>query len=321
MNGSDRLLAPAYPAPILQRLAHVESVLDYRLFRIGETSVTVASLAVSLLLLGGAYLLGRLARKLVANRLLARTHLSGGVRYAIGRFAGYCVFFLGAAAALQTLGINATTLAAFGAAVGVGIGFGLQDLVKNFVAGLVILIERPIEVGDRVEIGDVAGDVVEIRARATVVRTNDDVYLIVPNSRFISETVVNRSFATSRVRYRVRVGVSYDAAPREVEAALLDAAGRCNGVLPDPAPAVRFRGFGESSADFELLCWTDSMLHQPGAFVSRLNFLVHETLSARGIQIPFPQRDLHIRSAEGLASLTDPTPGTEPARGSGRWSA
>ncbi|HEY7575150.1 MAG TPA: mechanosensitive ion channel domain-containing protein [Thermoanaerobaculia bacterium] len=281
----------------------MERVLDYQLFRIGETSVTVASLAASLVLAAGAYLLGRLARHVVANRLLSRTHLSAGLRYAIGRFVGYLIFFLGAAAALQTLGINATTLAAFGAAVGVGVGFGLQDIVKNFVAGLVILIERPIQVGDRVEIGELAGDVVEIRARATVVRTNDDVFLIVPNSRFISETVVNRSFASPRVRCRVRVGVSYGSVPREVEAALLAAAARCDGVLSDPAPSVRFRGFGDSSLDFELLCWTDTMLHRPGALASRLNYLVHEALTAGGIEIPVPQRDLHIRTAEGLAGL------------------
>jgi small-conductance mechanosensitive channel len=293
----------------------MERILDYRLFRIGETSVTVASLAASLLILGGAYLLGRLARNLVANRLLARTHLSVGVRYAIGRFAGYFVFFLGAAAALQTLGINATTLAAFGAAVGVGIGFGLQDIVKNFVAGLVILIERPIQVGDRVEIGEVAGDVAEIRARATVVRTNDDVYLIVPNSRFIGETVVNRSFVTPRVRCRTRVLVSEGAAPREVESALLDAARRCRGVLADPVPVARFRGFGDSSLDFELLCWTDTMLHRPGALTSELNFLVHETLTSRGI--PFPQREVLIRNAEGRPHAGAPR-GTESAVASGR---
>jgi small-conductance mechanosensitive channel len=278
----------------------VEQVLDYRLFRIGDTSVTVASLAASLLLLAGTYFLSRLARNLVANRVLARTPLALGLRYAIGRFVGYFILFLGAAAALQTLGVRATTLAAFGAAVGVGVGFGLQDIVKNFVAGLVILIERPIQVGDRLEIGEVSGDVAEIRARATVIRTNDDVHLIVPNSRFITETVVNRSYASPRVRCRIPVGVSYGAAPRTVEKALLEAAARCEGVLAQPEPVVRFRGFGESSLEFELLCWTETMVHRPGAFVSRLNFLVHERLTESEIEIPFPQRDVHIRSVQGL---------------------
>src|SRR4030095_12929858 len=113
-----------------------------------------------------------------------------GLRYAIGRFVGYFILFLGAAAALQTLGVRMTTLAAFGAAVGVGIGFGLQDIVKNFVAGLILLIERPFQVGDRIEIDNATAEVVEVRARATVLRTNDDVHVIVPNSKFMTDTVV-----------------------------------------------------------------------------------------------------------------------------------
>lgn len=162
--------------------------LDFQLFRIGETPVTVASLLASAGILIAAFVFSRVSRGLIANRLLARTRLAIGVRYAIGRFAGYLILFLGAAMALQPLGINTTTLAAFGAALGVGLGFGLQDIVKNFVAGLIVLIERPIQVGDRIEMGDVSGDVVEIRARATIVRTNDDIHLIVPNSKFISES-------------------------------------------------------------------------------------------------------------------------------------
>ena len=239
-------------------------VLDHQLFQIGSTKVTAASLVVTLAIIAGSYLLARISRSLIANRLLARTRMSPGVRYAIGRFVGYLVFFLGAAAALQTLGINSTTLAAFGAAVGVGIGFGLQDLVKNFVAGLVILIERPFQVGDRIEIGDVSAQVAEIRSRATVLRTNDDVHLIVPNSRLTSETVVNRSYARPLFRTRIPVGIAYGVDPRKVERALLEAAAACDGALADPAPSVRFRSFGETALKFELLCWTNSMLHHPG---------------------------------------------------------
>ena len=128
----------------------------------------------------------------MAGRLLARTKISAGVRYMLGRFSAYAIFFLGVVASLQTLGINATALTAFGAAISVGIGFGLQDIVKNFVAGIVILIERPFEVGDQIEIDNVATEVAEIRTRSTVLRTNDDVHMVVPNSRFM-HTVVNRT--------------------------------------------------------------------------------------------------------------------------------
>ena len=288
----------------------MENLGGYELFRIGNTEVTPASLVVTLAILAGSYILGRVARSLIANRLFARTRLSPGVRYALGRFVGYLVFFLGAAAALQTLGINATTLAAFGAAVGVGIGFGLQDLVKNFVAGLVILFERPFQVGDRIEVDGASAQVVEIRSRATVVRTNDDVHLIVPNSRLTGETVVNRSYARPLYRTRVPVGIAYGADPRAVERALLEAAGTCHGSLPDPAPSVRFRSFGDTALHFELLCWTNSMLHHPGRFVSDLNFEVHEALTRHRIQFPHPQLDVDLRSlpARGEAWNLQPHP-------------
>ena len=274
----------------------MDAVLDYRLFRIGDTSVTTASLAVSLLLLVGSYLMARLVRGLVTDRLLARTHVSRGLRSVLGRFAGYLVFFFGAAIALQTLGIRATTLTAFGAAVGVGVGLGLQDVVKNFVAGLILLIERPFRVGDRIECDDVTAEVVEIRPRATVLRTNDDVHLVVPNAKLTESTIVNRSFDGSACRYGVPVGVSYASDPRQVESALLEAASLCDGVLAEPPPVVRFKSFGDSALNFELLCWSEKMASRPGALSSALHFRVHDTLTRRGIELPYPQRDIHIRT-------------------------
>ena len=277
----------------------MEELLDYRLFRIGGAPVTVGSLIAFAAILVVSYLASRLVQRLVVRRLL--THrLTIGVRYAIGRFLGYFILLIGAFIALETVGISAGALAAFLAALGVGIGFGLQDIAKNFVSGLILLIERPMQVGDRIDIGEVSGDVIEIRTRATVIRTNDDINLIIPNSKFISDTVTNRSYGSPRVRYRVPIGVSYGSDPRQVEAALLDAARQTEGALDDPPPAVRFQAFGDSSLDFELQCWTSSMLHRQGAFKSSLNFAIHDVLKARGIEVPFPQRDLRIRSAEGL---------------------
>ena len=290
----------------------MESFLDYRLFRIGGAPVTVGSLIAFAAILIGSYLVARLVQRLVVNRLLPH-RLTVGVRYAIGRFLGYFILLLGAFIALETVGISVGALAAFFAALGVGIGFGLQDIAKNFVSGLILLIERPVQVGDRIDLDKVSGDVVEIRTRATVIRTNDEVYLIIPNSKFISETVTNRSYRSQRVRYRASVGVAYDSNPREVEAALLEAARGTQGVLENPPPAVRFKSFGESALDFELQCWTSTMLHRQGAFQSDLNFAIHEILKARGIEIPFPQRDLHVRSAEGLEPLLRPAEEPEEA--------
>ncbi|HYV40557.1 MAG TPA: mechanosensitive ion channel domain-containing protein [Thermoanaerobaculia bacterium] len=281
----------------------MQNILDYRLFRIGQTQVTLASLLATVAILALTWLAARLLRKLVAEKLFSKAHVDPGIRYAIGRVISYLVWVLGLIVALQPLGINATTLAVFGGAIGVGIGFGLQDIAKNFIAGLILLVERPIKVGDRIEIGKVIGDVAEIRARATLVRTNDDIYLIVPNARFITDTVTNWSYRTPRVRFHFPVGVAYGSDPHAVEKALIDAAGKSEHVLKEPAPSVIFVAFGESSLDFELACWTAVMLHRRSALRSEINFNIHEVLGERGIEFPSPQRDLHIRSAEGLERL------------------
>lgn len=286
-------------------------ILSFRLFRVGGADVTVSSVLISLAILAATWLAARFVRKLVAERLLARTNLAVGARYSVGRVLSYLIWFGGAMLSLNALGINATSLAAFGAAVGVGIGFGLQDVVKNFFAGIIVLLERPIMVGDRIEVDKVSGDVVEIRTRSTVIRTNDEVYLIIPNSKLITETVTNWSFRSNRIRFRAPIGVATGSDPRQVEAALLAAAARIEGVLPEPPPAVLFTGFGESTLDFELLCWTERMLHRRAKFVSGMNFVIWEELSRRGIEIPNPQRDVHIRSHRS-------EPGMESAN-SGRW--
>jgi len=273
----------------------VGNFLSTRLFRVGETQVTVSSLLLALAIIVASFVLSRLARTFVADRLLGRTRLGVGSRYAIGRVVGYIVLALGILVALQPLGFNATTLAVFGGALGIGLGFGLQDVVKNFVAGLIILVERPIQIGDSIELGDVTGEVAEIRGRATVVRTNDDVYLIVPNSKFISETVVNRSFRQRRVRYRIPVTVASDSDPETVEAALLEAAGRSGNVLADPPPTVWFREFGESGLTFELLCWTSKLVGSAGSMRSELNRLVYEAFKARGVSIPSREIDVRLR--------------------------
>src|SRR5262249_26308896 len=245
--------------------------LDFRLFRVGGNEVTVSSLLFAAAILVATIVLTRFVGRFVPDRLLARTHLAVGARYAVGRVAGYIVFFIGAMLTLNSLGVNATSLAAFGAALGVGLGFGLQDIVKNFVAGIIVLVERPIMVGDRIQLEKTIGDVVEIRTRSTVVRTNDEVYLIVPNAKFISETITNWSFRSNRIRVKVPIGVASTSNPRQVEEALLAAAARSQNVLSEPPPAVFFRAFGEYTLNFQLLCWTSVMLHKTPSFESEMN--------------------------------------------------
>ncbi|MGE0394326.1 MAG: mechanosensitive ion channel family protein [Vicinamibacterales bacterium] len=170
-------------------------------------------------------------------------------------------------------------------------------MTSNFVSGLIILLERPIEVGDRIQIGELHGRISRISMRATEVLTNDTIAVIVPNKDFITQQVINWSRGGNRIRVHVPVGVAYESDPEAVRAALLEAARSVPHVLLDPPPSVRWVAYGDSALQFELLAWTQEMLHRRGEMVSQLNFAIHGAFRRHGIAIPFPQRDLHVREA------------------------
>jgi len=208
------------------------------------------------------------------------------------------VLIIGAVIAMQNAGIDLSALAVFAGAIGVGLGFGLQDIAKNFVSGIILLLERPIEIGDRVEVGKVAGSVRQIRARSTTVVTNDNIAIIIPNSKFVSDTVVNWSHGDPKVRFRIPIGVAYGSDIDKVTALLLEIARRHPHALKDPEPKVYFDGFGDSSLNFELGVWTEEMTFRPRSFRSDLNLAIEKAFRENGIEIPFPQRDIHLRKTE-----------------------
>src|SRR5438046_2316716 len=235
-------------------------------------------------------------KRFLFNRLLADSGLDRALQYAIAQIVSKSVLVVGVLVVLENTGIHLAALTVFAGAVGVGVGFGLQNIASNFISGLVILAERPITIGDRVEVAGVVGQVQQIHARSTVIVTNDNIAMIVPNSKFIDSPVTNWTYGDPRVRFRVPVGIAYGSDVDKVREALI-AAGRSNShVLEDPAPSVFLKEFGESSIEFELVVWSSEMSHRPSRFQSDLNFAIEETLREAGIEIPFPQRDLHIRS-------------------------
>jgi small-conductance mechanosensitive channel len=235
-------------------------------------------------------------KRFLFNRFLVKSGLDRALQYAIAQIVSNLVLVIGIFIVLENTGIHLGALTVFAGAVGVGVGFGLQNIASNFISGLVILAERPITIGDRVEVAGVAGQVQQIRARSTVILTNDNIAMIVPNTKFIDSPVTNWTFGDPRVRFRVPIGVAYGSDVNKVRDALI-AAGRSNShVLEDPAPSVFLKQFGESSIDFELVVWSSEMSHRPSRFKSDLNFAIEEKLREAGIKIPFPQRDLHIRS-------------------------
>jgi small-conductance mechanosensitive channel len=212
------------------------------------------------------------------------------------KVAGYVILVLGTLIILQSVGINLTTLNVLAGAVGIGVGFGLQTIASNFISGLIILFEGPIKVGDRIEVGEVVGDVIAINARATTVLTNDNIAIIVPNESFISSNVTNWSHNDRTVRFKIRVGVAYGSDTRLVERLLLQAAATNPSVLKKPEPLVRFMEFGDSSLNFELRVFTQELMNREGRLRSELNFAIDDLFREHGVQIPFPQRDIHIKS-------------------------
>ena len=235
-------------------------------------------------------------KRFLFNRFLAKSGLDRSLQYAIAQIVSNIVLIIGIFIVLDNAGIHLGALTVFAGAVGVGVGFGLQNIASNFISGLVILAERPITVGDRVEVAGIAGQVQHIRARSTVIVTNDNITMIVPNTKFIDSPVTNWTYGDPRVRFRLPVGVAYGSDVNKVREALLAAASENANTLKDPAPSVFLEKFGENSIDFELVVWSSEMSYRPRRYRSDLNFAMEQKLRETGIEIAFPQRDLHIRS-------------------------
>jgi small-conductance mechanosensitive channel len=243
------------------------------------------------------YITGKL-RKWVVYQLLAKSKIDIGVRIATGTIIRYIILAIGLIIVLQTVGLDLSTLTILAGALGIGIGFGLQNITNNLVSGIIILFERPIKVGDRIEVGDVAGDVIRISMRSTTILTNDNISIIVPNSEFISSTVINWSHIDRNIRLNFPVDVSYSEDPQTVKKLLLEVAEENDGVLKSPKPDVLFDKFGESSLVFNLRVWTRDFINRPGVLKSQLYYAIFDKFTKHGIKIPFPQRDIHLKSSE-----------------------
>ncbi len=282
--------------PLLPVRREIDRVFNLSYFEIGKLQVTPLFLLKAIAFLVVLGVSAHLARKIMHERVLSRTSIDPGLQYALSVGSGYVIFFVGLTIGLQSLGLDLTSVAFLGGAVGIGVGVGLQPVVNNFVSGLILLVERPIKVGDRVEIEKLAGDVVRIAARSTWVRTNDNVVIIVPNSEFTSQRVTNWTANDRRVRISLPVGTSYSSDPKQVKQLLLKVAGEHSDVLAEPAADVIFTAFGDSSLNFELRVWTMTQVRTPQVLISDLYFAIFDLFKQEGVEIPFPQRDLHLRS-------------------------
>jgi small-conductance mechanosensitive channel len=259
-------------------------------------SLSLVQIFLLIALLIAVFWISSRTKHFLFNRLLTKSGLDRALQYAISQIVSNVVLIVGIIIVLENTGIHLGALAVFAGAVGVGVGFGLQNITSNFISGLVILAERPITIGDRIEVAGIAGQVQQIRARSTVILTNDNIAMIVPNTKFIDSPVTNWTYGDPRVRFRVPVGVAYGSDVNKVREVLIAAAREHPATLSEPEPNAYLEKFGESSIDFELVAWSREMSYRPRRFKSDLNFLIDKHLRAAGIEIPRPQRDLHIRS-------------------------
>jgi small-conductance mechanosensitive channel len=275
------------------------------LFTVGDVPVTTLFLIKCTVFLVALSLLSRMAQRFLSKSVLPHTSVDRGRQYAIARACGYVVFSIGLIVGLETTGLNLRSLLVVGGALGVGVGFGLQSIVANFVAGVVILWEGPVKVGDLIDVGNTLGEVVRIGARGTWVRTFDNEVVIVPNSEFVNNRVTNWTANDRTVRVSVPVGVSYDSDLEKVRQ-LLEGIARLHAeVLVTPGPAVLVTGLGESAVNVVLRATTGNA-ERAGRVKSDLLLEILRVFREQKIEMPFPQRDLHIRSVDAPSAIAGP---------------
>src|ERR1051326_3119176 len=282
--------------------ANAPDILSLRLANIAGTPITLAGLLLAVAIVVISFALSRIAVRLI-SRLRRRQSHGGAALYILEKLTGYGIAIIGVLFALSSMGLNLSSFAVFAGAVGVGIGLGLQGVVKEFVSGIVLLFGRELKVGDFVELSTtpaVRGTVWEIGARATRIRTSDSLDIFVPNSRFIEERFANWTLKGDTRRIHIPFQVSCSADKAKVRDAVLAAAKTLPFTMPDEGnrrTQVWMTSFADSALNFELVVWpTLEAVKRPAAMQAAYTWAIDDALRAAGIEVPFPQRDLHIRS-------------------------
>ncbi|MEO9869674.1 mechanosensitive ion channel family protein [Ekhidna sp.] len=281
---------------IVSFLTQLGELFTTNLFNLGKSEISLGTIIYFLLSFIILTFVAKRFRNLLVNKILVKANMEKGARNSIGLITRVMVMFIGAIFIIQSAGIDMSSLSLLAGALGVGIGFGLQNITDNFISGIIILFEKPIKVGDRIVVGDIEGDVINISVRATTILTNENVSIIVPNSEFISSRVINWSHNDRNIRFDIPVGVSYKEDPEDVKEVLMKVAEENDHVLKFPEPHVFFDEFGDSSLNFTLAIWTSTHTDKPRRLKTELYFSIFEKFKEKGIEIPFPQRDIYIKS-------------------------
>jgi len=274
-------------------------------WKIGATEVALQDLATFFLVLFVALLVSRLLRFVMTEEIFPRIRMPRGVPGALELLSRYGVLLVGFLYALAAAGVELSRLTLLFGALGVGVGFGLQNIVNNFVSGLILVFEHPVQVGDSIEVGAIIGEVRNIGFRASIVRTLDGADVIIPNSELVGSRVVNWSLSQRQRRIQISVGIAFGTDPGRVIDILVDIARKHRDVLSVPAPVAVFDRFGDSALNFTLLCWT--RIDDFFRVRSELTVAVNNAFKDAGIEIPFPQRDLHVYGPDGRGAGLAPS--------------
>lgn len=264
---------------------------------LGSVKISLIRVVLGAAILVLALFVSRTISALLDRRLTKRKHIDPGLRYTIARLARYIFIVIGVLIALKQFEIDLTSIALVFTALSVGIGFGLQYIAADIASGFILLFERPVRVGDRITIGEDEGDVKSINMRTTLVITNDRIAIIVPNSKLVSQRVINWSYGDPRARIAIPIGVATTADVNLVTETLLQAAEGVDNVLTDPPPKVQFLRFGDYSLDFRLLVWTRQPSRHP-QIRSDINYRIERLFRERGIEIPMPTQQFVLRTSD-----------------------
>jgi small-conductance mechanosensitive channel len=262
-----------------------------------NTQISLFTVFIAIFLIILAIRISVFLKKFILPGIYDKYNLDMGIRFTFDSIFQYLIIIIAVFISLSNMGFNLSSITVLASVVGVGIGFGMQNIASNFISGIIILFERPIKVGDRVIVDDIIGDVSEIRMRATIVQTLDNERIIIPNSFFLEEKIINRSHSDTRLRLNIPIGVSYDSDVELVKKLLEDSVNdikvKWDTIMDKPECMIHFVGFGDSSLDFKLFVWIDNPIYE-FKIKSDLNFMILSKFRKNNIEIPFPQRDVHI---------------------------
>jgi small-conductance mechanosensitive channel len=277
----------------------IQRALSFPVVKVGKTVITVWIVVRALLILFFFVYTSRLLQAYLDYKIFPAIRVEPGTGYAINTIIRLVFLGVGILIALDTVGVDFGFLLVFAGAIGVGIGLGLQNMAANLISGFTIIFGGKVRKGDWIEVEGTPGEVIDIHVLSTRIRTRQNVEYLVPNSNLVSTTIANYSLSSPMIWVGLDVGVSYGSDPRQVEAILLDLARREPTVSKEQSPRVLFTEFADSSLNFKLLVWVDVRRHAERIVKSALYFSIFDEFKKSGIEIPFPQRDIHVRSVEG----------------------